>query len=224
MKESWFRVPPGTPIYAPVAQLVEQETLNFKVVVSSTTRCTNIIKGDDLFMPFLGEYEYMKSEGHSRANKFGFICIHIDVAERVLGRPLKSKEVVHHKDKNKLNNCEDNIMVFATKADHTCYHSRNCDDSLLIKNEDGSYSCERVKLLCVDCGAVIKKGSTRCVSCNHIYSRTLKNRPLKGELFDLLKQNKGNFSALSRMYGVSDNAIRKWCKIYGIPSHSKDYK
>jgi hypothetical protein len=33
-------------------------------------------------------------------------------------------------------------------------------------------------------------------------------------LTDLLREN--SFSALGRKYGVSDNAIRKWCKYYGI--------
>ena len=36
--------------------------------------------------------------------------------------------------------------------------------------------------------------------------------------------NNGNFSKVSQIYGVSDNAIRKWCKKYNMPFHSKDYK
>jgi hypothetical protein len=28
----------------------------------------------------------------------------------------------------------------------------------------------------------------------------------------------------SKLFGVSDNTIRKWCKAYGLPSHSADYK
>ena len=33
-----------------------------------------------------------------------------------------------------------------------------------------------------------------------------------------------NFSAVGRKYGVSDNAIRKWCASYGLPTKAKDYK
>lgn len=31
-----------------------------------------------------------------------------------------------------------------------------------------------------------------------------------------------NFLAIGRKYGVSDNAIRKWCKGYGLPYRTKD--
>jgi len=30
----------------------------------------------------------------------------------------------------------------------------------------------------------------------------------------------GNFKAVADKYGVSDNAIRKWCKQYGLPYES----
>jgi hypothetical protein len=49
-------------------------------------------------------------------------------------------------------------------------------------------------------------------------------RPSKEELFNYLVSINGNFSEASRYFKVSDNAIRKWCKTYNIPSHSKDYK
>jgi hypothetical protein len=39
-------------------------------------------------------------------------------------------------------------------------------------------------------------------------------RPSKEELEQLIQNN--SFLALSRKFGVSDNAIRKWCKLYGI--------
>lgn len=35
---------------------------------------------------------------------------------------------------------------------------------------------------------------------------------------------KGNFSALGRKYGVSDNAMRKRFKANGLPHKSSDYK
>ena len=33
-----------------------------------------------------------------------------------------------------------------------------------------------------------------------------------------------NFCVVGRKYGVSDNAIRKWCKAYGIPTKKKEIK
>ena len=38
----------------------------------------------------------------------------------------------------------------------------------------------------------------------------------------LLKEN--SFCAVGKMFGVSDNAIRKWCKSYGLPTRARDYK
>lgn len=49
---------------------------------------------------------------------------HRIVAERILGRPLKKGEVVHHIDFNKRNNAPWNIMIFASQADHAKYHAQ----------------------------------------------------------------------------------------------------
>lgn len=43
----------------------------------------------------------------------------------------------------------------------------------------------------------------------------------KDELINRLTQ--GTFEEVGSYYGVSSNAIRKWCKDYGIPSRAKDY-
>ncbi len=48
---------------------------------------------------------------------------HRVVAERILHRPLKSGEVVHHRDENKRNNNPDNIVIFASQSDHAKHHA-----------------------------------------------------------------------------------------------------
>lgn len=45
-------------------------------------------------------------------------------------------------------------------------------------------------------------------------------RPSKEELSRLLQES--NFTAIGKTYGVSDNAIRRWCKSYGLPYRKKD--
>ena len=52
------------------------------------------------------------------------------------------------------------------------------------------------------------------------FSQRKVERPNREELSRLLQ--KSNFSAIGRTYGVSDNAVRKWCKYYGLPYRKKD--
>lgn len=54
----------------------------------------------------------------------------------------------------------------------------------------------------------------------HFNQRKVKNRPSKEILLDEIKNK--SFSSIGRDYGVSDNTIRKWCKIYKIPYRKKD--
>lgn len=52
--------------------------------------------------------------------------------------------------------------------------------------------------------------------------KTIKKEiPTKDEVISLLKETK-NFSLAGKIKNVSDNAVRKWCKKYGIPIHKKD--
>lgn len=57
--------------------------------------------------------------------------------------------------------------------------------------------------------------------CSHISQRR-SERPSKGELFELIKTTP--FLQIGKIYGVSDNAIRKWCKAYNLPYRKKDIK
>lgn len=68
---------------------------------------------------------------------------------------------------------------------------------------------------CKNCGAVISDGASLCVACNTIAKRTVE-RPDRETLKKLIREK--SFLELSRNFGVSDNAIRKWCKSMNLPS------
>ena len=171
----------------------------------------------------MGKYEYVINKTHPRANGEGQVYVHVLIAEEKLGRYLLAEEIVHHKDLNKLNNSPDNLMVFATKGDHTRFHMNGCNEEMLSLNANGAYICLERKRVCVDCGMVIVKWGERCRECANKHSRKVE-RPTSKELFESLIDCKGNFTYLSKIYGVTDNAVRKWCDSYGLSRKSKDYK
>lgn len=74
---------------------------------------------------------------------------------------------------------------------------------------------------CVDCGIEIFKGAKRCKECA-AKSRRVVARPTREELKDLIRSE--SFTCISKMYGVSDTAIKKWCKNYNLPSKKSDIK
>lgn len=62
-----------------------------------------------------------KGEGRTYTKTFGRHT-HRIAAERLLGRPLKEGEVVHHIDGNKRNNDPFNLMVFKSQTEHALWH------------------------------------------------------------------------------------------------------
>ena len=170
----------------------------------------------------LGQYEYCIVPGHPRANADNAVYTHILMAEEKLGRYLLPDEVVHHIDEDKTNNHPDNLMVFYTKADHTSFHRNNSDMSSLFLLPCGSWINTTITTRCPICG---KHKDTHAKLCLKCYQKQQKsNKPSKEELFTMLQQTKGHFTNVGKHYGVSDNAVRKWCKSYNLPSHSSDYK
>ena len=67
---------------------------------------------------------------------------------------------------------------------------------------------------CCDCGIELKTNSKRCVKCSQIAQRKAQ-RPLRSELKKLIQTT--SFVEIGRQFGVTDNAIRKWCKQENLP-------
>lgn len=102
----------------------------------------------------------------------------------------------------------------------------NCDSQLdtYCGANKKAHKNRREQRFCERCGKPITFDSSGlCINCAHKNQRKV-DRPSKESLFNILKQNKGNFTQASKIFGVTDNAIRKWCKYYNLPSHSRDYK
>lgn len=62
-----------------------------------------------------------KGEGKTYTKTYGRHT-HRIVAEQMLGRPLKTGEVVHHINEDKRDNRPENLMVFSSQAEHARWH------------------------------------------------------------------------------------------------------
>lgn len=81
----------------------------------------------------------------------------------------------------------------------------------------------KIQHLCHHCGSVFygKKGQKYC-SQDCYSAEQAKNCPNRDTLKNEIRIH--SFSTLSKKYGISDNAIRKWCKKYNLPSKSYEIK
>lgn len=104
------------------------------------------------------------------------------------------------------------------------YPIRNSLPTLRVKDESIKILRTKNKLkqnYCCDCGKTITHNATRCPECCRINQRTVK-RPTREELKKLIRTE--SFVKIGKMFNVSDNAIRKWCKMYDLPFRVKDIK
>lgn len=74
---------------------------------------------------------------------------------------------------------------------------------------------------CPLCNAIIDRQSKHCIKCAMLLSRKVE-RPSREELKQLIRTIP--FTKIGKMFGVSDNAIRKWCVSYNLPKRSTDIK
>ena len=150
----------------------------------------------------------------------GFVYLHVLVAEASLGRHLRHDEVVHHLDGDRANNVVSNLLVLL-HGQHTRLHAW-LDRGAPYR---GRYEKKRVNSgnskgsgCCKQCGAVLDKPSSTFCSkvCSGRFNTPRKvERPTKAELRARLARGE-SFLAIGRVYGVSDNAVRKWARSYKI--------
>lgn len=74
---------------------------------------------------------------------------------------------------------------------------------------------------CKICGKLISDKAVLCLDCNNKDSRIV-DRPNRIELKNLIRTTP--FIQIGKMYGVSDNTIRKWCKSENLPSKKTDIR
>ena len=122
------------------------------------------------------------------------------VAEAFIENPLNLEEV-DHIDDVRSNNRVDNLQ-WISRQDNMRKMSEKMRRNMRIKPK---CSCGREKS---------DPRSKMCLECRNKMRRS--RIPNRDDLISTLVNNKVNLSATGRYYSVTDNAIRKWCKIYHI--------
>jgi hypothetical protein len=142
---------------------------------------------------------------------------HIRIAEEMLGRKLGKTEQVHHINGDKTDNRPENLMIMRSNGDHIRAHGV-AKKSELIQTSDGSYVAIPCQRECVRCHRLFVPTNYDQIFCDldcyheHVTARI----PTKSDLEqDLSSAN--SMCEIGRKYGVSDNAVRRWCDKYGLP-------
>ena len=106
----------------------------------------------------------------------------------------------------------------------------------IIKNQELSSSYDKNRAIEIDkeiellkkkeinyckvCGKIINSKAEKCVHCNNLARRVVKDRPTRDELKNLIRTQP--FTTIAAQYGVTDNSIRKWCDFYNLPRRKSD--
>ena len=78
------------------------------------------------------------------------------------------------------------------------------------------------KFYCQDCGQeIVSSKATRCVNCSYKAQRIV-DRPDRETLKKMIRIKP--FLQIAKIYNVSDNTIRKWCKAEHLPYQTKVIK
>ena len=119
---------------------------------------------------------------------------------------------IHHIDGNYENNEPSNLQVLCPNC-----HALTPNFKALNKSERQRTQVrkDKTEYYCIDCGEPISKGSTRCHQCENKHRIT--EKPFnRNQLKQLIRTTP--FTTIGKMAGVSDNAIRKWCVQYNLPT------
>ena len=168
----------------------------------------------------LNGYVVIHVPGHPSAmtseNWDGYVYEHIYVVEKVLGRELLPNEVVHHLNLNRSDNRPENLLVL-DRGQHTKLHKWLSSGAPMSKDvgTNGVNSGKPTLRRCPVCGnPVLKPRLTYCsLPCARIASRKVQRPSLKTLLEDVKTMS---MVAVGKKYGVTDNAVRKWLRTYGV--------
>lgn len=174
---------------------------------------------------FLNGYRLIFLPTHHRAmnskNWNGYVYEHIVVAEEYLGRIIRDEEVVHHLNGDRGDNRYCNLLVLE-KSQHGKLHAWINSGATGLKIVESPIKIRKTEpMFCECCSRTLQDAQERFCSVD-CYSMTVRlvERPTKSEL--KLDIENMPFTKIGKKYGVSDNAVRKWARQYGLPATLAD--
>jgi len=109
------------------------------------------------------------------------------------------------------------------KLTDTQYLAENILNSYYRMTDDELYNissqCKTKKYFCKECGNIISREGL-CLSCINKTRRKVIERPDREKLKQLIREKP--FTEIGKIFGVTDNAIRKWCDSYSLPRKKSD--
>lgn len=157
-------------------------------------------------------YVYKLDVASPYANSQGKVYQHHEVMCTHIGRKLTEDECVHHIDRNRSNNDLSNLMLL-THSEHARLHAvedmggtakTTCTCSCCLTTFEAS-SLDNRKFCSVECAGQGRR----------------KFNPSKEELTKLVWDMPA--TAVAALFGVSDSAVSKRCKLLGISKPPRGY-
>lgn len=145
---------------------------------------------------------------------------HVNPEEKEI--PLSANKMVSLE--RQINEAKKCILVCSNchKGIHAGYYQVPSNYQDLFDNEQAEYLLQMNKEIkegkkhyCQRCGKLLNSNTTYCLDCSHIVQRKTE-RPDRETLKQLIRNQ--SFVAIGKQYGVSDNAIRKWCISMNLPT------
>lgn len=191
-------------------------TLHFKPLkeLLSNKRNRNWISKDEFLKNIDNVQDSTRSKKLVEFNLIPHICEQCKISNIWNDKPLKLQ--LDHIDGNHTNNKLSNLRFL-------CPNCHSQTDTFCGKHK----KTKRHIKLC-NCGKIISHKSYKCRKCaskenGKQFQRIPKTGTMhlsKELLLDLIQKHP--FVQIGKMYNVSDNAIRKWCKKYNLPYRKKD--